>query len=332
MTATEAIGVDIGGTKLAAGLVAPDGTIKARGRRDTPASRPETIVDVVADLVAELSGGAGPFPVGVGAAGIIDLDGTVRYSPNIDWVAYPLREKLAERLATTVTVDNDANAAAWAEHRAGAASQAWANMVLLTVGTGVGGGLVLDDSLVRGTYGLAAEFGHIVVDEGGPRCSCGNRGCLEAVASGTAIGRMAREEALVHQIPPESPLAGVALEELTGKVVTLAAQSGDAFADGILQRAGSWLGVGIASLVNALDPEVVVVGGGAIEAGEHLLAPARTSFAERLMGRRHRPEVPVLAAQLGDDAGLVGAGLRAGERIGEARGTEAPERTAPGSG
>lgn len=332
MTTTDAIGIDIGGTKLAAGVVALDGTVKARARRDTPASQPETIVDVVADLVAELSDGAGPLPVGVGAAGIIDLDGTVRYSPNIDWVTYPLREELVERLATTVTVDNDANAAAWAEHRAGAASQAWANMVLLTVGTGVGGGLVLDDCLVRGTQGLAAEFGHMVVDEGGPRCSCGNRGCLEAVASGTAIGRMAREEALVHQVPRESPLAEIAQEELTGKAVTRAAHSGDAFADAILQRAGFWLGVGIASLVNALDPEVVVVGGGAIEAGEHLLGPARASYVERLMGRPHRPEVPVLAAQFGDDAGLVGAALRAGELSEEVRATGTAERTAPGSG
>lgn len=309
MTGTDAVGVDIGGTKLVAGVVTADGTVKGRGRRDTPSLRPETIVDLVVELVAEVSEGAGRCPVGVGAAGIIDLDGTVRYSPNIDWVDYPLREELSGRLDTTVTVDNDANTAAWAEHRAGAAGHAWANMVMITVGTGVGGGLVLDDRLVRGTHGLAAEFGHMIVDEGGPRCSCGNRGCLEAVASGTAIGRMAREEAIVHQIPSQSPLAGLAEEELTGKAVTRAAEEGDAFADSILRRAGSWLGVGIASLVNALDPEVVVLGGGALQAGERLLTPARDAFAERLMGRAHRPEVPVVAAQLGDDAGVVGAGL-----------------------
>lgn len=310
MASARAIGIDIGGTKLVGGLVAGDGTIMARDRRTTPSQDSDTLVDLVAELAADLSGGESP-PVGVGAAGIIDLDGTVRYSPNIDWADYPLADELAKRLGRTVTVDNDANVAAWAEHRAGAASSAEANMVALTIGTGIGGGLVLDDRLIRGAHGLAAEFGHLIVDEGGPRCPCGNRGCLEARASGTAMGRMAREESLAGQVPESSPLAGVPADELTGKRLTQAADAGDDFARGIIERAGFWLGVGIASLVNALDPEVVVVGGGAMEAGEHLLGPARESFAERLMGRANRPPVPVRAARLGDDAGLVGAALRA---------------------
>lgn len=311
--AAVAVGVDIGGTKLAAGLVDMDGKVLARARRDTPSQQAGAVPELVADLVRQLraEGGVGPVPVGVGAAGIVDRQGVVRYSPNIDWVDYPLRDELAARIEAPVVVDNDGNVAAWGEYRAGAARAAGATMLLLTVGTGVGGGLVLDDALVRGAHGLGAEFGHIIVSEGGPRCPCGNRGCLESLASGTAIGRMAREEITAGTLPTGSTLAGTSPDVLTGKAVTLAAQGGDPFALALLERAGFWLGVGIASLVNALDPEVVVVGGGALQAGELLLAPARESFADRLMGRAHRPVPPVEHAHLADDAGLVGAALLA---------------------
>lgn len=308
-----AVGVDIGGTKLAAGLVDVDGRVVARGRRDTPARTGGAVPALVAEVVRELcsEGGVGPVPVGVGAAGIVDRDGVVRYAPNIDWVDFPLRDELLARIDAPVVVDNDANVAAWGEYRAGAARAADANMLLLTVGTGVGGGLVLGDSLVRGAHGLGAEFGHIIVAEGGPRCPCGNRGCLEALASGTAIGRMAHEECAAGVVPAESPLARASLQELSGKTVTLAAHDGDPFAISLLARAGFWLGVGIASLVHALDPEVVVVGGGAMQAGELLLSPAREAFGARLMGRDHRPLPPVEHAHLADDAGVVGAALLA---------------------
>lgn len=310
------MGVDIGGTKLAAGLVDADGTIRGRTRRDTPARDAARIPELVAEIAGELCRQAGTdsVPVGVGAAGIVDLDGVMRYSPNIDWADYPLLDELAGRIDAPVAVDNDANVAAWGEYRAGAGRAASATMLLLTVGTGVGGGLVLGDALVRGAHGLGAEFGHLIVAEGGPRCPCGNRGCLEAMASGTAIGRMAREEATADTVPDTSPLAEAALEDLTGKSVTLAAQDGDAFATDLLQRAGFWLGVGIASLINALDPEVVVVGGGAMQAGELLLAPARQAVDERILGRAHRLLPPIEHARLADDAGLIGAGLMALEQ------------------
>lgn len=310
-----AVGVDVGGTKLAAGLVDGEGNVMARARRDTPSRDAVAIAPLVAELAADLCGQAGvpgSVPIGVGAAGVIDREGVVRYSPNIDWEpGYPLRGEISRHARTTVLVDNDANAAAWGEYRAGAGHAAAGNMVLLTVGTGIGGGLVIDDRLVRGAHGLGAELGHVIVAEGGPRCPCGNRGCLEALASGTAIGRMAREERQADRVPAGSPLASVPPEELTGKVVTRAAGSGDPCAAGLLDRAGFWLGVGIATLVNALDPEVVVVGGGAMEAGELLLRPARTAFAERLIGRAHRDLPPVSKASLADDAGLVGAALLA---------------------
>lgn len=183
-------------------------------------------------------------------------------------------------------------------------------MVMLTLGTGVGGGLVIGGRLVRGASGLGAELGHMVVCEGGPPCPCGNRGCLEALASGTAIGRSARAALDAGRLDGSS-LRDV--PDLDGKAVTLAAQAGDAAAREILAEAGRWLGVGIASLINALDPEVVVVGGGAMQAGELLLGPARRSAAERVVGLQHRPTPPIVPATLGDDAGLIGAALLAAE-------------------
>jgi len=310
-----ACGVDIGGTKLAAGLVAADGSVLARARRSTPAQDAEALSALVADVVAELSASAGGLrglPVGVGAAGLVDLDGVVRYAPNIAWADYPLRADLAERLGVPVVVENDANVAAWGEYRAGAGRDARQTMLMLTVGTGVGGGLVMGDRLMRGSNGLAAELGHVIVDEGGPPCPCGNLGCLEALASGTAIGRTAAE-VLDSGVVPEGSLLHE-LDELTGKSVTVAARAGDAPAVGVLERVGFWLGVGLASLVNAFDPEVIVVGGGAIEAGDLLLEPAREAFVQRVIGRRYRTLPPIRRAALGDDAGIVGAALLALER------------------
>jgi glucokinase len=307
VTGTEALGIDIGGTKLAAGRVDADGTVLARARRDTPASDAGAIVAAVADLVDDLGGAE--LPVGVGAAGLVGPDGEVRYAPNLALTGVPLRRQLADRLGSRVVVDNDANVAAWGEFRCGAARDAGASMVMLTIGTGVGGGLVLDGRLVRGAGGLAAEFGHMVVSAGGPRCGCGNLGCLEALASGTAIGRTAAAAVAAGRVPAGSSLHD--LPALTGKSVTTAAEAGDEAALAVLAEVGRWLGVGIASLVNALDPEVVVIGGGAMQAGELLLAPARAAAEEHLLGRLHRALPPVVPAELGDDAGVVGAALLA---------------------
>lgn len=306
-----AVGIDIGGTKLAAGLVAADGQVRARTRRPTPAGDAAEIVDAVTDAVDELCAQADlrALPVGVGAAGIIDRDGCVRYAPNIQWTDEPLRATLEKRLGTAVTVDNDANAAAWAEYRCGAARDALDSMVMLTIGTGVGGGLVLAGRLVRGVGGLGAEFGHIIVAEGGPLCGCGNRGCLEALASGTAIGRFATEERDAGRIADDSPLLDGL--PLSGRSVTAAAVAGDRAAREVLARAGGWLGVGIASLVNALDPEIVVIGGGAMNAGELIMTPAREAAEARIMGRGYRTTPAIVPAELADDAGIIGAALLA---------------------
>lgn len=303
-----AVGIDVGGTKTVGGLVRADGEVVARRRVPTPPEGGEAVTRAIASLARELWGADGPVPVGVGAAGVFDRDGMLRYSPNIrGWDEVPLRRDLTEALGVAVTVDNDANVAGWGEYRAGAGREVRGAMVMLTVGTGIGGGLVQDGRLVRGAHGMAAEFGHLVIAEGGPRCGCGNLGCLEAMASGTAIGRTAAERLAAGGV--HSALVGEVAP--TGKAVTLAAQAGDTFARDVLAECGRWLGVGIASLVNALDPDVVVVGGGAMQAGELLLGPAREAAGARVIGHGHRPPTPVVAAALGDDAGMVGAALLA---------------------
>jgi glucokinase len=307
-----AVGVDVGGTKLAAGLVAADGSVLDRVRHDTPRDDPVAIADLVAAVTADLRGrhGLADVPTGIGAAGLIDRKGVVKYSPNLPLTDFPLGKELAGLIPGTITVDNDANVAAWGEYRIGAARSARDSMLMLTVGTGVGGGVVLADHLVRGAHGMAGELGHIAVLEGGPLCPCGARGCLESLSSGTAIARAARE-ALQEGRIGAGPLAALRPDQVTGKAVTVAAHAGDEEAIAILAVAGRWLGVGIASLVAAFDPEVVVLGGGAMQAGALLLEPARAGAQDRLLGRGYRDLPPIVAAGLGDDAGIVGAALLA---------------------
>ena len=303
-----AIGVDVGGTKLAAGLVAADGSVLDRVRYDTPDTA-DAIVDRIVEVVSEIAQRQQVTDpaVGVGAAGLIDADGTVRFAPNLPWRDFALGAELRKRLPGPVSVDNDANVAAWGEYRFGAGRDAHDSLVMLTIGTGVGGGLVLEDRLVRGAGGMAGELGHIAVLEGGPRCPCGALGCLEALASGTAIARFAREAGAGGRLAPGSPLASKSDAELTGKAVTVAAHAGDPDAIGILATAGRWLGVGIASLIAAFDPEVIVLGGGAMQAGHLLVEPAVAATQARLLGKGYRQMAPIVPAALADEAGLVGA-------------------------
>jgi glucokinase len=315
-----AVGLDVGGTKLAAGLVAADGSILYRTRRDTP-GEPEALLAAIVDVVGEVEDRhlVGGLPVGVGIAAIVDGKGVARYAPNLPLVDRPILDELQRDLdRTAVTVDNDANVAVWGEYRVGAGAGAATSLLMLTIGTGIGGGLVLNGRLVRGAHGFAGELGHIIVQEGGPKCACGNRGCLEALASGTAIGRVAREALATGTVPPSSMLHQFG--EVTGKAVTVAAHAGDQCAVELLARCGFWLGVGLASLVNALDPEIIVVGGGAMQAGQLLLEPALAAMTERLAGAGHRPVPPAVRAQLGNDAGLVGAALLALDQLGDESG------------
>ena len=314
-----AIGVDIGGTKVAAGLVDERGAVVGRARRDTPdrSSSPDVVEDTIVEVVEELAGVAvGPVAaVGVGAAGFVAADrSTVVFAPHLSWRDEPLRDALARRLDLPVVVDNDANAAAWAEWRFGA-GRGETHMLLVNLGTGIGGGIVIDGRVQRGRFGIAAEFGHMQVVPGGQRCECGNRGCWEQYASGNALVREAR--ALMLQRSPlitdlAQRVGGVA-EELTGPVITEAARDGDPTAVELLDEVGQWLGVGLANLAAAFDPGMFVIGGGVSVAGELLLGPAREAFRHHLTGRGYRPEARIVTAQLGNDAGLIGAAAVARE-------------------
>jgi glucokinase len=299
-----AIGIDIGGTKVAALRVAEDGDVLDRRERPTPADDVAATVETVSDLAAELAA-AGGEAIGVGAAGMVDFAaGVLRYAPNLAWREIPLRDLLSERTGLPCVVDNDANVAAWGEYRFGAA-RGYRHVLAVTVGTGIGGGIVADGELLRGAHGFAAEIGHIIVEPDGPPCGCGNRGCWEQVASGRALGRLARAEVEREPAGRIAALAGGA--EASGRHVSEAAREGDPAAAAIFATVGRRLGEGIAGLVNILDPEVVIVGGGVAEEGAVLLEPAREAFLDAVEAPEHRPEVPILAATLGNDAGAIGA-------------------------
>jgi glucokinase len=311
----QAVGVDVGGTKILAVRIARDGEILARNDAATPAEDQEaTLVEMVAALRAIVTPEV--LAVGVGAAGMVDVaNGLLRYAPNLAWRDVAIAERMRAELGVPCQLDNDANAAAYAEFRFGA-GRGYRHVLLVTVGTGIGGGIISDGRLFRGANGFAAEIGHVVVEPGGPVCGCGNAGCWEQVASGSTIGRLGREVALEDPSSAIARLAGGDPEAVTGALVTRAALEGDPHAVRIVAQVGRRLGVGIAGLVNVLDPQVVVVGGGAIAAGELLLEPARAAYTEAVEGPRHRPTVPIVAAQLGPDAGAVGAAALALEELG----------------
>ena len=303
------IGLDIGGTKISGGVIDGNGAILAQGRRDTPALDPAAIIQEAADLTRELSSGYTIEAVGVACAAFIDRSGsTVYFSPNLAWRDEPLQRRLQSALDLPVTIENDANAAAWGEFRFGAAVDA-GNMVMVTVGTGIGGGIVVDGALLHGAFGVAAEIGHMRVVPGGIRCGCGNRGCWEMYASGTALVREARE--LVVTGTPLAArlgeLCGGDPAMLTGPTVTRAAVEGDPAALELLSDLGTWIGEGLASVAAILDPGLVVLGGGVSEAGNLLIDPALASFRRQLTGRGHRPEARFVLARLGNDAGMIGA-------------------------
>jgi glucokinase len=302
-----ACGVDVGGTKILAGVVDDDGTIVEEARVHAPATDGDAITAAVAGLVDDLATRHEFASVGVGAAGYIDRSrSTVLFAPNIAWRDVNLRAELEQRTGKDVVIENDANAAAWGEFTFGAGAEI-DDFLLITVGTGVGGGLVLDGALYRGAYGIGAEIGHMRVVPGGILCGCGNLGCFEMYASGNALVRMAREAAEAGHADDLLKRAGGAVESITGPLVTTAAQEGDRMAIGLLGELGRWLGEGIASLAAVLDPAMVAVGGGVSEADELLLEPAREGFLSQLTGRGHRPELVIRKATLGSRAGLIGA-------------------------
>jgi glucokinase len=303
-----AVGVDIGGTKVAAGIVDEAGRVIDRERRDTPGSDAAWTESVIVDVVRSLTARHPACAVGVGAAGWIANDNaTVLFSPHLAWRGEPLQQSLARHLDLPLLVENDANAAAWGEHRFGPAAGEPV-VVCVTLGTGIGGALIIDGRLFRGAFGIACEYGHMTVVPDGRPCACGNRGCWEMYASGRALARAAAELATTSTVAAAGmiELAGPG-GELTGTLVTAAAAGGDPAAQSICTDVGRWLGRGLANLAAVIDPSMFVIGGGVSAAGELLLAPAREEFRHTLTGRGFRPYARVEAASLGPDAGLIGA-------------------------
>ena len=303
----DAIGVDIGGTKIAAGVVDEAGTVLSQVRLDTDPDNPGAIEAAVISAVAQLRRTHTVGAVGVAAAGFVSpRRDAVLFAPNIAWRDHPLRDRLAAGIDLPIVVENDANAAGWAEFRFGRA-RAVEDMVMLTVGTGLGGALVLNGRLLRGAHGAAGEIGHMQVVPGGHYCGCGHEGCWEMYGSGRALTRSARAAAVAYPDRAGALLELAGDRKIQGPHVTAAAQAGDPLAIELFAQLGFWLGVGIADLAAAVDPEMAVVGGGVAAAGELLLEPIRASFARHLSARGYRGELTIELAELENEAGIVGA-------------------------
>lgn len=302
------IGIDIGGTKIAAGLV-EDGALLSQTRRATDPHDPEAIEDAVIDAVTELRAGHQVSGVGVAAAGFVSpqRDGML-FAPNIAWRDYPLRDRLRRGIDLPIVVENDANAAGWAEFRFGAAREA-RSMVCITLGTGLGGAIVIDGALLRGAFGAAAELGHIRIVPDGHYCGCGHEGCWEMYASGRALTRAAQMALITDEDRAGELRARAEADggQLNGPHVTAAAADGDPLARDLVADLGRWLGAGMADLVAVLDPEMFVVGGGVAETGTLVLEAARAEFRAQLSARGYRPEARIELARLGNEAGIVGA-------------------------
>ena len=305
------LGIDIGGTKLAVGLATPEGRLLAEARRpsgmgDGPDAVIGRVVEMSRSVVTEAGHGTGEVTrIGIGCGGPLDpWRGVVLNAlNNPGWIDIRLTERVSEALDAPAYLDNDANAAALGEHRFGA-GRGTANMVYLTVSTGVGGGVVAGGRLLRGENGNAAELGHLTVDAHGRRCQCGSIGCLEAYASGTNIAARAREALSAGEEP--SRLRSVPVDELTAAEVSAAAEAGDPLAERVWSETATLLGAGIATMIHAFNPSLVVLGGGVTRAGDLLLGPVRRAAAERTMSWLHEV-VRIVPAQLGERAGILGA-------------------------
>ena len=280
-------GVDVGGTKILAAVVDPEGRILEEKRVSSPAAHVEAMTESIAGLIRDLAASHHIEAVGIGAAGYINKErSTVLFAPNIAWRNVDLKAEVEALVDLPVIVENDGNAAAWGEFRFGAGRDV-NDMLMVTVGTGVGGGIVTNGSLLRGAYGVAAEIGHITVVPEGDLCGCGKRGCLEAYASGTALER---------RVPG-----------LSGPQITAAAMAGDRRCVEAIADVGRWLGAGLASLTAVVDPAQIVIGGGVCQAGDLLLGPVREAFRTHLTGFGYRPEAEIVGAALGNHAGVIGA-------------------------
>ena len=287
------IGIDIGGTKIAGALVNDQGEIISQTQVPSPAQSALAMEDAIVGLIQELSAGNPVRAAGVAAAGFIDAaQSTVYYAPNIAWRNEPLKDKLEARIDLPIVIENDANAAGWAEYRFGA-GKSFTHMTMLTIGTGVGGAIIANGELFTGGFGAGAELGHLRVEPNGLECGCGQRGCIEAYGSGRALLRYLREET-----------GNPDLDANQGKNLL---EIGDEAAWRAVGTLGNWMGIACASLSAVLDPQVYVIGGGVAAAGEHLLQPIRDSFLANVSAKGYHPEPEFRIAELVNDAGVVGA-------------------------
>jgi glucokinase len=306
------VGVDVGGTKCLA--VALEGGRMVDERRVPTPDGEEAVLDAIAAVASEVAGGKEIGGVGVGVPGLVDREGVLRFAPNLPGVVdLPIKAELEARLGTPVRVDNDATCAAWGERQVGAA-QGYDDVILVTLGTGIGGGIVAGGTLLRGANGFAGEVGHMVIQAGGDPCPCGQRGCWERYASGGGLGRLGQRAAAEGRAARVLARAGGEPHMVRGEHVTVAAADGDAEARAVLAELGWWVALGLANLANVFDPQAFVLGGGLVEAGDLLLGPVRTAFAGLLTGAAHRPPVDVIPATLGEHAGAIGAAFAGRER------------------
>lgn len=310
------LGLDLGGTKCLGLALDRGGEIVDELRLPTP-REPGGILDVLTTVAERLrqsvSAVGSVVGVGVGAPGLVDREGVLRAAPNLVAARQlALGAELTERLGLPVYVDNDATCATWGEREHGAAHRA-DDVVMVTLGTGIGGGIIADGRLYRGSNGFAGEIGHMVVDPHGPLCPCGQHGCWERYASGSGLGRFAREAAEAGQGARMMELAGGDPEAVRGEHATRAAKEGDEQARAVLAHFAWWLALGLANLANIFDPELFVIGGGLVEAGAPLFDPAREAFRGLVEAADERPEIGIVPALLGERAGAIGAAALARE-------------------
>lgn len=306
-----AAGFDIGGTNIRGVAVREDGEIVAQVRQSRPASS-DGMIDAVIELLDDLEKETGDIgKLGVGCAGCVDTDGVVLTSPNIpELVKFPLRATLIERSGRHVVTGNDATTATVAEARTGAGA-GYDDIVFVAFGTGIGGGFVIDGEIRHGASGLAGEIGHMIINPQGPSCVCGRSGCWEQMASGTALGRMARTAAEAGRAPTILVEAGGEVADIRGEHVARLLAKGDPVAEKLMSEMAQWIAIGLNNLVVAVDPALIIIGGGLSDMGDPFFEPTRRSFADVMVDRRRRPDIPIVGASHGGLAGALGAALLA---------------------
>lgn len=306
---TLSVGIDVGGTKIAAGVVSEDGSLITSSRSESPAEDPAAIAREIGALVDGFRADHDIVSLGVAAAGWINLERSqVMFAPNLAWRDEPLRDLIANQVGLPTVIENDANAAAWGEYRFGS-GQGARSLLMVTIGTGIGGGIVLGGNLFRGGFGVGAEVGHIRAVPDGRPCACGRLGCWEAYGSGTGLTVRARELAAADPVQAKILLALAEddTDAITGPMVSAAAEGGDPVAEQAFAEVARWIGEGLASLAAILDPDVIVVGGGVSESAALDLGLVETAFEHSESGFGHRPAPKIVRASLGNDAGLIGA-------------------------